>query len=65
MSKVITWNVGRHLLAQIGVAVAVAAVGALSHVDYSALGVYAPAAQMAAAMVMSIVNELLGTAPVK
>lgn len=65
MSNLITGNVLRHLALQIGTAAAVAAVAALAKVDYSALGVYAPAAQMAAAMVASIVNEALGTAPAK
>ena len=63
MSKFITSNVLRHLAAQIGVAVLMAGVAALTKVDYSSLGAYAPAAQMAAAMIVSIVNEVLGTAP--
>ncbi len=63
MTKLITGNVLRHLGLQILTAIVVAAVAALAKVDYSSLGVYAPAAQMAAAMIASIVNEALGTAP--
>jgi hypothetical protein len=63
MSKLLTWNVGRHLLAQIGTAVAVAAAAGLARVDYSSLGLYAPAAQGAAALIVTLVNEALGTAP--
>lgn len=65
MNTLITGNVLRHLALQIGTAAVVAVVAALAKVDYSALGIYAPAAQMAAALVASIVNEALGTAPSK
>ena len=60
-----TGNVIRHLAIQIGTAAVVAAVAALAKVDYASLGVYAPAAQMGAALVASIVNEALGAAPSK
>jgi hypothetical protein len=65
MNTLITGNVLRHLAIQIGTAAAVAAVAALAKVDYSSLGIYAPAAQMGAALAASIVNEALGTAPSK
>ena len=63
MTNLISMNVWRHLGAQIGVAALVAALAAVAHADYSALGVYAPLAQSFAALIMSIVNEALGTAP--
>ncbi len=56
----------RHLGAQVGVAVLVAAVGALAKVDYSSLGAFAGIAQMATAGIMCAVNEWLNpTAPAK
>lgn len=61
--SLITANVWRHLAAQAGAAIAVAGAAALAKVDYSSMGVYAPAAQMAAALAASVVNEALGTAP--
>ena len=63
--NLLTGNVWRHMLAQVGVAVAMGATAALLKVDYSSLGVYAPAAQMAATMFVSIMNEALGSAPTK
>jgi hypothetical protein len=61
--SLVTANVWRHLAVQVGVAVAVAGAAALAKVDYSSLGIYAPAAQMAAALIASVLNEALGSAP--
>jgi hypothetical protein len=61
--KLLTSNVWRHLAAQIGTLVLLGAVAGLAKVDWSSLGVYAPAAQMGAALIASLVNEVLGTAP--
>jgi hypothetical protein len=63
--NLVTANVLRHLAWQIAAAAATAAVAAIAKVDYSSLGVYAPLAQSAAALVGSIVNEAIGAAPKK
>jgi len=63
MSNLISANVLRHLGWQIGAAALTAAIAALTHVDYSALGVYAPLAQSVAALLGSVVNEAIGAAP--
>jgi hypothetical protein len=63
MNNLITANVLRHLGWQILAAVATAGVAAFARVDYSSLGIYAPMAQCAAALIGSIVNEALGAAP--
>ena len=63
MNAVLTGNVLRHLGWQILAAVATAAVASLVKVDYSSLGPYAAAAQAVAALLGSIVNEAMGTAP--
>ena len=63
--NLITANVLRHLAWQIGTAAAVAALAAVAKVDYSSLGVYAPLAQSAAALLGSVVNEAIGAAPRK
>ncbi|MFZ1964107.1 MAG: hypothetical protein WAU78_11700 [Roseiarcus sp.] len=63
LQNVLTANVARHLAWQIGAAALTGAVAAIARVDYSSVGVYAPAAQMAAALIGAIVNEALGTAP--
>ncbi len=65
MNTLVTANVLRHLAWQIAAAAATAAVAAIGHVDYSSLGVYAPLAQSAAALIGSMVNEALGAAPKK
>lgn len=65
MSNLITANVLRHLAWQIAAAAITAAVAAVAHADYSSLGVYAPLAQSAAALIGSIVNEAIGAAPKK
>lgn len=59
----ITGNVLRHFAWQFGTGAAVTLVAYAMHADYSSLGLYAGAAQAAAALVGSMVNELLGTAP--
>jgi len=61
--NLITANVLRHLGWQIGAAALTAAVAAIGHVDYSSLGLYAPLAQSAAALLGSVVNEAIGAAP--
>lgn len=65
----ITWNVLRHLLIQIGVAAGLGVIAALAKVDWSALGAYGPlvASIVAAggAVATSLLNEALGTAPTK
>jgi hypothetical protein len=61
--NLITANVLRHLAWQIGAAVLTAAVAAIAKVDYSSLGLYAPLAQSAAAILGSVVNEAIGAAP--
>ena len=61
--NLITANVLRHLGWQIVAAAATGAVAAVAHVDYSGLGLYAPMAQAAAALLGSVVNEALGAAP--
>jgi hypothetical protein len=63
--NLITANVLRHLAWQIAAAALTAAVAAIAEVDYSSLGVYAPLAQSAAALIGSIVNEAIGAAPKK
>ena len=63
--NLITANVLRHLAWQIAAAALTAAVAAIGHVDYSALGLYAPLAQSAAALLASIVNEAIGAATKK
>jgi len=63
MSNLITANVLRHLAWQVAAAAITAAVAAIGHVDYSSLGLYAPLAQSAAALLGSIVNEWLSAAP--
>ncbi len=59
----ISANVLRHLAAQLGVGALVAVLTYLAKADYSSLGGYAPAAQGIAAVVMSVVNEAIGSAP--
>jgi hypothetical protein len=61
--KYLTGNVVRHIVGQIATAAVVGAVTYVAKVDYSSLGVWAPAAQMAAATAVSIVNEAIGAAP--
>ena len=61
--NLVTANVLRHLAWQIAAAAAAAAVAAIANVDYASLGVYAPLAQSAAALLGSIVNEAIGAAP--
>lgn len=61
--KLITANVLRHLGWQIAAAALTAAVAAIANVDYSSLGLYAPMAQSAAALLGSVVNEAIGAAP--
>jgi hypothetical protein len=61
--NLITANVLRHLGWQIVAAVATAGCAALLKVDYSSLGMYAPMAQCAAALIGSVVNEAIGAAP--
>jgi len=63
--NLITANVLRHLAWQIAAATITGAVMAIGHVDFSALGVYAPLAQSAAALIGSVVNEAIGAAPAK
>jgi hypothetical protein len=63
--NLITANVLRHLAWQIAAAALTAAVAALTDVDYTSLGVYAPLAQSAAALIGSVVNEAIGAAPKK
>ncbi len=62
-ASLVTGNVLRHLLAQMGAFALMGAAAYLAKVDYSALGAYAPMAQGAAALLASIVNEALGAAP--
>ncbi len=59
----ITANVLRHLAAQLGVGALVAALTYLARADYASLGAYAPAAQGFAAVLVSIANEAVGSAP--
>lgn len=61
--NLITANVARHLAWQIGAAALTAAIAAVAQADYSTLGVYAPLAQSAAALLGSVVNEAIGAAP--
>jgi hypothetical protein len=61
--NLVTGNVLRHLAWQIAAAVLTAAVAAIAKVDYSSLGIYAPLAQSAAALIGSIANEAIGAAP--
>jgi len=61
--KYITANVLRHLAWQVGVAAITGAVAYVAKVDYSSLGVYAPLAQSAAALLCSGINEAIGAAP--
>lgn len=65
--KLVTWNVVRHLLIQIGAAAALGAIAALAKVDWSALGGYAPLVASLvgtiAAIATAAINEALGTAP--
>lgn len=65
----LTWNVIRHLLAQVAGAAAIGAVTAIAHVDWSSLGQFGPLIAMGmstvVAIVTSLVNEALGTAPAK
>ncbi len=61
--KLITANVLRHLAWQVGAAALAAAVAAIAQADYSSLGLYAPMAQSAAALICSMVNEAIGAAP--
>jgi hypothetical protein len=61
----VTANVLRHLAWQIAAAATTAAVAAVANVDYATLGVYAPLAQSAAALLGSVVNEAIGAAPRK
>jgi hypothetical protein len=63
MNTLITANVLRHLAWQIAAAALTAAAAAIAKVDYSSLGVYAPLAQSAAALIGSMVNEAIGAAP--
>jgi hypothetical protein len=61
--KYITANVLRHLAWQVGTAAVLAGVAAIAKSDYSSLGLYAPMAQSAAALLASIINEAIGAAP--
>jgi len=61
--KFITANVLRHVAWQVGAAALTGAVAYVAKVDYSSLGLYAPMAQSAAALLGSIVNEAIGAAP--
>jgi len=61
--KYVTANVLRHVAWQVGAAALTGAVVAIGHFDYSALGLYAPLAQSAAALLGSMVNEAIGAAP--
>jgi hypothetical protein len=61
--NLITANVLRHLAWQIGTGALVAAIAYVAKADYSTLGVYAPLAQSAAALLASVVNEAIGAAP--
>ncbi len=61
--NLITANVLRHLAWQIAAAALTAAVAAIAEVDYSSLGIYAPLAQSAAALIGAIANEAIGVAP--
>ncbi|MGA2495271.1 MAG: hypothetical protein ABSF67_20405 [Roseiarcus sp.] len=63
--NLITANVLRHLAWQIAAAAITGAVAYVAKVDYSTLGVYAPLAQSAAALLGSVVNEAIGAAPKK
>ena len=58
--SLITANVLRHLAWQIAAAALTAAGSALAEVDYTSLGVYAPLAQSAAALIGAVVNEAIG-----
>lgn len=59
----VTWNVARHLLIQVGVAAALGAIASLAHVDWSALGGYGPLVASiiatVAATLTSLLNEVL------
>jgi hypothetical protein len=59
----ITTNVLRHLVAQLSVGAVVAVLTYLTKADYGSLGAYAPAAQGFAAVLVSIANEAVGSAP--
>lgn len=61
--KFITANVLRHLAWQVVAAAITGAIAYIAKVDYSSLGLYAPMAQSAAALLGSIVNEAIGSAP--
>jgi len=63
--NLLTWNVGRHLLAQVGAIAVMGALTAVSHADFSSLGVYAPAVSACVATLVAVANEALGTAPSK
>jgi hypothetical protein len=61
--QLITWNVLRHFGAQIGGIALMGALVAVSHADFSSLGVWGPIASAAIATLVSIANEVLGSAP--
>ena len=61
--NLITANVLRHVAWQIAAAAITGAVAYVANADYSTLGVYAPLAQTAAALLGSVVNEAIGAAP--
>lgn len=67
--NLVTWNVARHVLAQVGAAAALGAVTSITHTDWSALGAYAPLVasivSAGAALATSLLNEVLGTSPTK
>jgi hypothetical protein len=63
MSNVMTWNVARHLLAQVGAIGLMGALVAISHADFSSLGVYGPLVSAFVATLVSIANEVIGSAP--
>lgn len=67
--NLVTWNVIRHLLIQVGAAAALAVIASLAHTDWSALGAYGPlvasVVAAGAAIATSLLNEVMGTAPTK
>ena len=60
MNAIVTPNVLRHVFAQAGVMVAFAAADALLKVDWSQLGMYAPLANAAAAVIVSVAHAAFG-----